>query len=301
MCGREVPPTGRTLLEVAGESAEPGRGQRGDFPVEEAGELFPALVEDVEPYQASGDQHITEHHHHGSAADDAWRSPDSVRLPTVGRAPSVLRDRSEVMARLREAVASADRGQVYVLHGMGGCGKTAVAHGFFQYATTSGGHHGLWVNASDRASLRSGMLAVAADRGAGEGELAAARGGFRPPADLVWDYLDRSDRPWVLVLDNADDPAILRDGSWLRTSPRGIVLVTTRQAAARWWPGADLHYIGVLPREDAAPGAVQARPVYRGRGSAPQCARRSGGAVRGRGSGHAGQLPRSPAHLAQSG
>ena len=88
--------------------------------------------------------------------------------------------------------------------------------------------------------------------GASDGELLAARNGLRPAADLVWQYLDHSAEPWLLVLDNADEPEILRDGSWLRTSPRGTVVVTTRRAAARWWPGAELQHIGVLPREDAA-------------------------------------------------
>lgn len=206
-------------------------------------------------YQSSGDQYITEHHHHdpratGSAGGGGW--PDSVRRPAIGRTPVVLRDRADVLARLREAVESARGGAVYVLHGMGGCGKTAVAYDLFQIATREFGRIGLWVNASDRASLRAGMLAVAADRGAGDGELQAARHGYRPAADLVWDRLDRSPDPWLLVLDNADDPAILRDGSWLRDSPGGIVVVTTRRAAARWWPGALLQHIGVLPRDDAA-------------------------------------------------
>ena len=80
----------------------------------------------------------------------------------------------------------------------------------------------------------------------------AACNGLRPAADLVWQYLDRSAERWVLVLDNADHPEILRDGSWLRTSARGTVVVTTRRPAARWWPGAELQHIGVLPREDAA-------------------------------------------------
>ncbi|GAA0305676.1 tetratricopeptide repeat protein [Streptomyces turgidiscabies] len=139
-----------------------------------------------------------------------------------------------------------------MLYGMGGCGKTAVACALFAVATGDGGRVGLWVNASDHASLRAGMLAVAADRGASDGELLAARNGLRPAADLVWQYLDHSAEPWLLVLDNADEPEILRDGSWLRTSPRGTVVVTTRRAAARWWPGAELQHIGVLPREDAA-------------------------------------------------
>ncbi|MEW9518358.1 tetratricopeptide repeat protein [Streptomyces tubercidicus] len=202
-------------------------------------------------YQSSRDQHISEYHYHGSG-EPGPAGPDSVRRPAVGRAPVVLRDRADVLERLRAGVVEGGDGQAFVLHGMGGCGKTAVACAFFQFATEVGGRVGLWVNASDRASLRSGMLAVAADRGATDGELLAARNGLRPGADVVWEHLDRSAEPWLLVLDNADDPEILRDGSWLRTSPRGIVVVTTRRAAARWWPGAELQHIGVLPREDAA-------------------------------------------------
>ncbi|WP_326744292.1 tetratricopeptide repeat protein [Streptomyces sp. NBC_00121] len=199
-------------------------------------------------YQASGDQHITEHHHHSPD----WSGPDSVRRPAVGRTPLVLRDRVGEMDRLRAAVEPGVGNRVYVLHGLGGCGKTAVACTLFHYATNQAGRLGLWVNASDPASLRAGMLAVAADRGASDGELMGARSGLRPAADLVWQYLDRSDQPWLLVIDNADAPGILRDGGWLRTSPIGTVVVTTRQAAAHWWPGAELLQFGVLPREDAA-------------------------------------------------
>nr|WP_240509761.1 tetratricopeptide repeat protein [Streptomyces malaysiense] len=219
-------------------------------------------------YQASGDQHINEHHHYGVDTTGV-RGPDSVRRPAVGRPPVVLRDRTEVMERLRTSVETGRGGEVYVLYGMGGCGKTAVACDFFQLATGDYGRVGLWVNASDRASLRAGMLAVAADRGAADGELLAARNGLRPAADLVWHHLDRSAEAWLLVLDNADEPEILRDGSWLRTSPRGTVVVTTR-AAARWWPGAELQHIGVLPREDAA---LVLRDLAPGSGTAEQAAR----------------------------
>uniref|UniRef100_A0AAU3H522 Uncharacterized protein n=1 Tax=Streptomyces sp. NBC_01401 TaxID=2903854 RepID=A0AAU3H522_9ACTN len=56
-------------------------------------------------YQASGDQHIVEHHHH---APD-WSGPDSVRRPAVGRPPLVLRDRTAEMARLLAAEAAQPR------------------------------------------------------------------------------------------------------------------------------------------------------------------------------------------------
>ncbi|MFH8577436.1 tetratricopeptide repeat protein [Streptomyces zaomyceticus] len=203
-------------------------------------------------YQASGDQHIVEHHHHGDVGPGAWAGTESVRQPTGGRAPLALRDRIELMRTLQAAVAPGAGNQVYVLHGMGGCGKTAVARSLFQFATAERDRIGFWVNAADRASLRSGMLAVAADRGATEGQLNAARNGLRAPADLVWERLEASESPWLLVLDNADSPEVLQDGGWLRANPRGTVLVTTRRAAAQWWPHAELHHVGVLPREAAA-------------------------------------------------
>ena len=216
-------------------------------------------------YQTGGDQYIEEHVHHyapGSAplfgrhlvapAEPRRAAPDSVRLPLVGRAPGVLRDRTDIMEHLRTAVAGPG-GDIQVLHGMGGCGKTAVAHALFTEAVRDHGRVGLWVNASERVSLRAGMLAVAGDRGATGGELAAAAGGRRAAADLVWHYLDHSAEPWLLVLDNADDPAVLEEGAWLRASPSGTVLVTTRHATSPLWraPGLSSHRIGVLPLEDA--------------------------------------------------
>ncbi|MFF7182835.1 tetratricopeptide repeat protein [Streptomyces sp. NPDC008121] len=223
-------------------------------------------------YQAQGDQHVTEHHHHyppgeaslfgpsmertvvptpRRAGGPAPSAPDSVRTPLVGRTPLVLRDRRDVMRDLLTA-AGDETGGVHVLHGLGGCGKTAVAQAVFHEVTRTGRRTGLWVNASERSTLRAGMLAVAADRGAEAGELAAAHKGQRASADLVWHYLHSSSEPWLLVLDNADDPEVLGEGGWLRQSAQGTVIVTTRQAGSEVWHGARLHHLGVLPIEDAA-------------------------------------------------
>ncbi|MFI1420227.1 tetratricopeptide repeat protein [Streptomyces sp. NPDC020731] len=241
-------------------------------------------------YQTGGDQYIEEHVHHyapGSAplfghpwtgpAEPRGTAPDSVRMPLVGRVPGVLRDRTDLMERLRAAVTGPGGG-VQVLHGMGGCGKTAVAHTLFTEAVRDHGRVGLWVNASERVSLRAGMLAVAGDRGAADGELAAAAGGRRAAADLVWHYLDHSAQPWLLVLDNADDPGILEEGAWLRPSPSGTVLVTTRHATSPLWrtPGTSSHRLGVLPLEDATLVLRDLAPDAGTRESARKVARRLG-------------------------
>lgn len=223
-------------------------------------------------YQTTGDQHITEHHHYYGADEatslfassvprsvvhprsDVLRNelpaPDSVRMPLVWRTPRRLRDREDLMRRLLEAAGG--HGGVHVLHGTGGCGKTAVAQALFHMVTGPRDTVGLWVNASERATFRAGMLAVAADRGAEAVELASAHAGRRAAADLVWHYLDGSPQRWLLVLDNADDPAVLEEGGWLRTSRQGTVVVTTRQGTSPVWQGADLHQVGPLPVEDAA-------------------------------------------------
>ncbi|MFK0215126.1 tetratricopeptide repeat protein [Streptomyces sp. NPDC090298] len=224
-------------------------------------------------YQAQGDQYVTEHHHHyptgdapslfgpsvdrravpapRSAFGAALVAPDSIRTPLVGRTPLVLRDRRDVMPDLL-AAAREETGSVHVVHGLGGCGKTSLAQAVFSEATRGDQRLGLWVNASDRATLRAGMLAVAADRGAEPGELAAAHGGQRASADLVWHYLHSSPETWLLVLDNVDDPDVLGEGGWLRQSPQGTVIVTTRQAGSPVWQGTRLHHLGVLPVADAA-------------------------------------------------
>ncbi|MEU1947327.1 tetratricopeptide repeat protein [Streptomyces sp. NPDC020125] len=242
-------------------------------------------------FQTGGDQYIQEHHHHYGAGTGSLLAPqpvgprppqgatvpDSVRVPLVGRTPGILRDRADLMERLRAAVTGPG-GDVHVLHGLGGCGKTAVAHALFTEAVRDHGRIGLWVNASERISLRAGMLAVAGDRGATTGELAAAASGQRAAADLVWHYLDHSAQRWLLVLDNADDPTVLEEGGWLRSSPLGTVLVTTRHATSPLWrgTGSARHPVGVLPEADAAQVLCDLAPDAGTVESAQKVARRLG-------------------------
>ncbi|NUQ98102.1 MAG: tetratricopeptide repeat protein [Streptomyces sp.] len=204
-------------------------------------------------YQAVGNQIIVEYAVHQSeppapGAGLGWASPESVRTPLVAPLSSPLRDRVDVRDALLRAIAdpvTATNG-LHVVHGMAGSGKTALSQTVFDEAVTSHGVVGLWVNASDRSSFRSGMLAVAHDRGAAQQEVDAAREGRRPDADFVWHYLDRSPEPWLLVLDNADDPSVFRHGAWLRSSSRGIVLVTTRLRDSAIWRRAAKHQLDVL-------------------------------------------------------
>ncbi|MGW0712233.1 tetratricopeptide repeat protein [Streptomyces sp. NPDC002643] len=209
-------------------------------------------------YQAVGNQIIVEYTVQQSEPPPpgtalGWTSPESVRTPLVAPLSSPLRDRRDVRKVLLRAIgdpAGASNG-LHVVHGMAGSGKTALAQTVFDEVVAGHGVVGLWVNATDHSSFRSGMLAVAHDRGATQQEVDAAREGRRPDADLVWHYLDRSPEPWLLVLDSADDPAVFRHGAWLRSSSNGIVLVTSRIRDAVEWRRAASHPLDVLDVSDA--------------------------------------------------
>ncbi|SMF86318.1 tetratricopeptide repeat protein [Streptomyces sp. Amel2xC10] len=198
-----------------------------------------------------GHQYVAHHTAMPGPAVSERSGPDSVRVPLAARSPSPIRDRHDVRRDVLHAISHPGASpQAFVFHGMAGSGKTALAGALFDEAVTRG-VVGLWVNAATEVAFRAGMLAIALDRGADPDQVEAARSGSRPAADLVWHYLDRSPDPWLLVLDNADDPRVLRDGVWLRRSARGTVIVTTRHGNAPLWQDCDRRRLDALHLDDA--------------------------------------------------
>ena len=124
-------------------------------------------------------------------------------------------------------------------------GKTQVAAGLAESLWQSGKLDLLvWVDATSRAAVLSGYLAAAVAASstdpAGDAETVATR--------LV-NWLAKTSRPWLLVLDDLTDPADL-EGLWPRGAA-GKVLITTADATAlsRDHPGL-VFPVGVFsPRE----------------------------------------------------
>lgn len=103
------------------------------------------------------------------------------------------------------------------------------------------------------------LFRVARELGADEETIKAAWSGGLSATDLVWRELDAAEHPWLLVLDNADEPAWLAaetgvpgDGTgWLRSSRAGLTVVTSRVGSPGvWGHEADTHRIGVLSPAD---------------------------------------------------
>jgi tetratricopeptide (TPR) repeat protein len=150
-------------------------------------------------------------------------------------------------------------GEFHVLAGMGGAGKTTVA---LELARRAADQMPVWwVTAASPAALAAGMRLVAATLGASADQLDRAWGGTTiGPANLLWTLLDARHGPWLLVIDNADDPRVLvpqgisvaDHTGWVRPARNGVVVVTTRDAhSSTWGLHARVHPVGRLPPADA--------------------------------------------------
>lgn len=165
----------------------------------------------------------------------------------LGRLPADVRGRDVLLAELRRQLTRrGTRSGVWVLAGMGGLGKSTVALAVAATARLRGWRI-WWVTASDPASLTGGMLEVLGQLGAPDLVTRAVREGAPTGPDRAWEILNTyhsaKDR-WLLVFDNADNPAVLAaagestpaDGTgWLRSGSAGMVIVTTRNRDPRVW------------------------------------------------------------------
>jgi RecA/RadA recombinase len=149
------------------------------------------------------------------------------------------------------------RSRVWVLHGLGGCGKTRLALEA-AYQAQQRGTEVWWVSATESSGLVAGMRALGRRLGVTDAEL-----DHGDAADAIWRRLATWREPWLLVIDNADDPQVLAgagtrvgDGrGWLRpvVSPTGMVLVTSRDGnEASWGPWCRRHRLATLHADEAA-------------------------------------------------
>ena len=171
-------------------------------------------------------------------------SPGSVPpvRPPFGKLDLPVRGRDHVLTRL-EVLLRPGPDRVALLHGLGGCGKTTIALALARRALERGVTV-LWVSGATETDLQAGMRQVAVRLGAEQRSIEQAWGGGANAADLVWSLLEAHRDRWLLVIDNADDPAALggvpalREGAnWWREvgSDLGAVLVTSRYGDHFTW------------------------------------------------------------------
>ncbi|EWC64616.1 putative ATP/GTP binding protein [Actinokineospora spheciospongiae] len=195
----------------------------------------------------------------------------TIALGGIGRAPGsgsaavpwsrltgTVHGRDEVVASLVAQARGAEP-SVVVLHAGGGFGKTTIALALcreLRDALTV-----WWVDASTATGLSEGLREVAFEAGADPQRVREAWNGDGSASSVLWNALGAPGRPWLLVIDNADDLSVLAgpdgliDGrGWLRTPPPGCtLLITTRDGRPVPWPETAIrHRVDALSRSDGA-------------------------------------------------
>lgn len=147
---------------------------------------------------------------------------------------------------------------VHLLHGLGGCGKTRLALEV-AYRANQDGTEVWWVPATAESGFLASMRSLGRRRGVTDAEL---RHG--DAADVIWQRLLARAEPWLLVIDNADEPAILAGAGssaaegrgWVRrlpTASAGRVLITSRDGNAETWGGwCRRHRVRMLTDDQGA-------------------------------------------------
>jgi len=238
------------------------------------------------------------HPHESQAGTRKTSATGTGGLPVavpLGRLPAEVRGRGALLAELRRPLTTRPRRppRTWVLAGMGGMGKSTVALAVAETARLKGWRV-WWVTATDTASLTGGMLEVLRQLGAPESVTQAVRDGAPAAAERTWEFLNGAHpvgRRWLLILDNADTPAVLGvpgassaadHVGWLRPDPSGMMIVTSRIKDPRVW-GPQVALRELAPLEDATaarvladltpgiadPGGQQARDLGRRLGGLP--------------------------------
>ena len=185
------------------------------------------------------------------------RAPEpavSIAAPVGQRDENLpLRGRDGLLAEL----ASPGQARVRVLHGLGGCGKTRLALEA-AFEALQRGVEVWWVSAAEPGPPAAGMRALGRRLG-----ITDARLEHGDAADVIWQRLAGRREPWLLVIDNADDPQVLAGAGtcvaegrgWLRpvAGRAGMVLVTSRDGSPASWGSWSRRYrLEMLPADPAA-------------------------------------------------
>ena len=210
------------------------------------------------------------------AASGPDPSLDHVRGPDFS-------DRHLLRDELMALMGDPQQGPV-VLAGPGGTGKTTMATDLAEHARALG-QDVWWISAADPVTLLRGLAAVARQLGKAD-DVDAIASDEAGAGDRFWRLLENASSEWLLIFDEADDPQVLAVErspagvqdltGWVRSSARGLALVTSRETDPRMWEAARLLRVGELPEANAVQMLLELAPAAGDESEARALARRLG-------------------------
>ncbi|KFY32634.1 hypothetical protein V493_00017 [Pseudogymnoascus sp. VKM F-4281 (FW-2241)] len=178
-------------------------------------ENYALLLPEIQRMVDKGRSVVTSRHQskEGEAAGNKhWLVPRGVNKLFTGRSEIIDRIKGAI---LNDSAQHADKQKVFVITGLGGMGKSEIC---LQIANELREEFWgvFWVDVDSESNAKSDFISAAA--------------AFEPPAESIDDVrrlFASTERSWLLILDNADDPEVDYQ-AYLPSGSRGVVIMTSR-------------------------------------------------------------------------
>ncbi|KAJ7651117.1 P-loop containing nucleoside triphosphate hydrolase protein, partial [Roridomyces roridus] len=156
-----------------------------------------------------------------------------VRCPPASQ---IFQARKEILDKMQQYFSQDNnKRRVFVLHGLGGSGKTQIALKFVESCNEQ-----FFVNASSSDNLTASFANIAISQG------------FGKTAEAGRQWLISKARKWTLLFDNADNPK-LKLWPFFPQCTHGNIIITSRNPQLAALASPDAHsQVGDLDGEDAA-------------------------------------------------
>ncbi|KAJ7641796.1 P-loop containing nucleoside triphosphate hydrolase protein [Roridomyces roridus] len=157
-----------------------------------------------------------------------------VRYPLASQ---IFQGRREIFDKMQQYFSQEPKKRrIFVLHGLGGSGKTQVALKFLE--SINGFTKRFFVNASSPEALKTSFMNIAISQSFGK----------TPEAGFQW--LISEDKEWTLLFDNADDPK-LKLSPFFPQCTHGNIIITSRNPQLAAYGPASHSQVGDLDEENA--------------------------------------------------
>ncbi|KAJ7614906.1 hypothetical protein FB45DRAFT_1008524 [Roridomyces roridus] len=158
-----------------------------------------------------------------------------VRCPPASQ---IFQGRKEILDKMQQYFSQEPRKRgIFVLHGLGGSGKTQVALKFLE--SIDNFTNRFFVNASSPEALKTSLTNIGISQSFGK----------TPEAGLQW--LISENKEWTLLFDNADDPK-LKLSPFFPQCTHGNIIITSRNPKLATYGPASHSQVGDLDTENAA-------------------------------------------------
>ncbi|KAJ7615525.1 hypothetical protein FB45DRAFT_1064418 [Roridomyces roridus] len=169
----------------------------------------------------------------------ASAQPSSVRTNSCPPPSRIFHGRQGILDKMYDYFSEdTPRQRVFLLHGLGGAGKTQIALTFIEEESSLFSDI-FFIDASTRSTIESGLSEIASAKIAGDS----------PRDALQW--LRTNKEKWLLFFDNADDPK-LNLNRFLPRGRHGNVLIASRNPGLSVYAGSQ-QLVSDMDETDAVP------------------------------------------------